>query len=134
MLRRRVKEALKRRAPGLVLLRDTLRDWSGSPSPAPADAPAAPVQVVVEPPPSTGLDRAAIQAVLDDMVRPALQSDGGDITLVRVEGNDVFVSLVGACHTCPSATMTLRMGVERLLKEEFPSMERLVEVGGALHL
>jgi Fe-S cluster biogenesis protein NfuA len=69
-----------------------------------------------------------VQALLDDMVRPALQGDGGDITLIKVEQRKIFVRLVGACSTCPSSIMTMKMGVEALLKEEFPQMEELVQV------
>jgi len=74
------------------------------------------------------LNAAAVQAILDEMVRPALQSDGGDIALVKVEDNDVHVRLVGACSSCPSSTVTMKMGVERLLREEFPQMRELVQV------
>ncbi len=65
--------------------------------------------------------------LLDDMVRPALQGDGGDITLIKVEDNDVHVRLTGACSTCPSSIMTMKMGVEALLREEFPQMRELVQ-------
>ena len=51
-----------------------------------------------------------------DMVRPALQGDGGDITLIKIENNDIYVRLVGACNTCPSSIMTMKMGVEALLR------------------
>lgn len=71
-----------------------------------------------------------VQALFEDAVRPALQSDGGDITLVRVEANDVYVELTGACHSCPSAIVTMQQGIERLLAEEFPQFGRLVRVGG----
>lgn len=66
--------------------------------------------------------------LLDEMVRPALQSDGGDISLIKVEDNNVHVKLVGACSTCPSSIMTMKMGVEALLREEFPHMQDLVQV------
>ena len=69
----------------------------------------------------------AVQEILDDMVRPALQGDGGDITLLKVEDNNIHVKLVGACSTCPSSIMTMKMGVEALLREEFPSMKELVQ-------
>jgi Fe-S cluster biogenesis protein NfuA len=138
MLRRRVKDALKRRFPSLVRLRDALRarravpERTATPVSPFAHAPAPRAAPPVEPaPPAGGLDPQAVQALLDDMVRPALQGDGGDIHLVKVDGNDVYVTLVGACHACPSATVTMRMGVERLLNEEFPTMGRLIEVGGA---
>ena len=91
---------------------------------------------VVQAPSSNGqLDTAgeplsleAVQEVLDDMVRPALQGDGGDITLIKIEDNNIFVQLVGACSSCPSSTMTMRMGVEALLREEFPAMKELIDV------
>jgi len=69
-----------------------------------------------------------VEEVLDDMVRPALNADGGDITLIKIEDNNVYVKLVGACASCPSSVMTMRMGVERMLQEEFPDMEDLIQV------
>lgn len=74
------------------------------------------------------LSAAAVQVVLDEFVRPALQADGGDITLIKVESNDVYVKLVGSCSTCPSSIMTMKMGVEALFREEFPQMRELVQV------
>jgi len=71
---------------------------------------------------------AAVQELLDDMVRPALQGDGGDIALVKVEENSIYVKLVGACSSCPSSVMTMRQGIELLLREEFPAMNELVNV------
>lgn len=76
------------------------------------------------------LSMEAVQEIMDEMVRPALQGDGGDITLIKVENNDIFVKLVGACSTCPSSIMTMKMGVEALLKEEFPEMGSLIQVDG----
>lgn len=75
----------------------------------------------------------SVQSILDEMVRPALQGDGGDIQFVRIEGNDVYVRLVGSCSSCPSSVMTMKMGVERLLQEEFPSMGQLIQVDDAAH-
>ncbi|MEQ1500995.1 MAG: NifU family protein [Myxococcota bacterium] len=74
------------------------------------------------------LTRAQVEALFEDMVRPALQSDGGDLELVKVEQNDVYVRLVGACQTCPSSIVTMQMGIERLLQEEFPQFGRLIRV------
>ena len=76
-----------------------------------------------------GLTVQAVQDVLDEMIRPALQGDGGDITLIKVEATSVHVQLVGACSTCPSSMVTMKMGVEALLKEEFPQMTELIQVG-----
>jgi len=74
------------------------------------------------------IDLEEVQEILDDMVRPALQADGGDITLLKIENNDIYVKLVGSCSSCPSSVMTMKMGVEALLKEEFPMMGELVQV------
>ena len=74
----------------------------------------------------------AVQEILDEMVRPALQGDGGDISLIKIESNDIYVRLVGACNTCPSAVMTMKMGVEALLREEFPAMRELIQVDPGL--
>ena len=62
-------------------------------------------------------------------VRPNLQSHGGDIELVGVdEDNTVRVRLQGACSGCPGAQMTLKMGVERLLKEKIPETKEVIAV------
>lgn len=74
------------------------------------------------------LTAEGVEAVLDEMVRPALQADGGDIAFVKIEENDVYVRLVGSCSSCPSSILTMKMGVERLLQEEFPEMGSLVQV------
>ncbi|MCP4804788.1 MAG: NifU family protein [Proteobacteria bacterium] len=79
-------------------------------------------------PSAGGISAVEVQDLLDDMVRPALQADGGDINLVRVDGMDVYVKLVGACTTCPSSVMTMKMGVEALFKEEFPGFGELIQV------
>ncbi len=65
-----------------------------------------------------------IEAVLD-RVRPFLQADGGDIELIEVEGNSASVRLTGMCAGCPSAHMTLHVGVESALREEIPEFESL---------
>ncbi len=74
------------------------------------------------------ITREAVQELLDDMVRPALQADGGDITLINVEDDTIYVKLVGACSTCPSSIATMKGGVELLLKEEFPMLKDVVQV------
>ncbi len=61
-------------------------------------------------------------------IRPALQADGGDVELVDVVGGVVKVRLTGACGGCPMATMTLKNGIEAMLKEEIPSVERVEAV------
>jgi len=94
---------------------------------APAPEPAAPKMDPTDDTAGPMLTYDEVWELLDDMVRPALQGDGGDITLIKVEDNDVHVRLTGACSTCPSSIMTMKMGVEALLREEFPHMRDLVQ-------
>ena len=61
-------------------------------------------------------------------VRPFLNMDGGDIELLKIDGRKAFVRLHGACHGCPGASITLKMGVEQALKDEIPDFEELVAV------
>ena len=56
-------------------------------------------------------------------IRPALQADGGDIELIDIQDGVVKVKLTGACGGCPMSQMTLKMGVERVLKEEVPEVK-----------
>ena len=68
-------------------------------------------------------------AEIIESIRPMLQNDGGDIELVGTdEDNTVRVRLQGACKGCPGAAMTLKMGVERLLKEKLPEVKEVVSV------
>lgn len=68
-----------------------------------------------------------IQAVIDK-IRPLLQRDGGDIQLVDFVDGVVKVKLQGACGSCPMSTMTLKMGVEKQLKQELPEVKEVVAV------
>jgi Fe-S cluster biogenesis protein NfuA len=63
-----------------------------------------------------------------EKIRPALQADGGDVELVDVTDGVVKVRLTGACGTCPMASMTLKAGVERVLKEEVPEVKEVQAV------
>ena len=65
-----------------------------------------------------------IEAVLH-RVRPFLQADGGDIELIAVDGTTASVRLTGVCAGCPSAQMTLYVGIEAALKEDMPEFEGL---------
>ncbi len=68
-----------------------------------------------------------VQAVLDK-IRPALQADGGNIELIDVVDGVVKVKLLGACKGCMGAQMTLKMGVERVLKEALPEVKSVEAV------
>jgi Fe-S cluster biogenesis protein NfuA len=84
-----------------------------------------------QPGPATPLPgdlRQRVQTVLD-LIRPAVQADGGDIELVGVNGAGVVsIRFHGACHGCPSSTMTLQYGLERNLKDKVPEVTQVVPV------
>jgi len=63
-----------------------------------------------------------------DELRPFLMADGGNVEIVEIDGPIVKVRLQGACGSCPSSTMTLKMGIERKLKEMIPEVSEVVQV------
>ncbi len=69
-----------------------------------------------------------IKEILDTEIRPAVAMDGGDITFYGYEDGIVSLQLQGACSSCPSSTITLKMGIENRLKEEFPEIIEVVQV------
>jgi len=71
--------------------------------------------------------REKVEMVLGK-IRPNLQADGGDVELVSVKGGVVTVRLKGACGGCPMATVTLKQGIEKILKEEIPEVSEVVSV------
>jgi Fe-S cluster biogenesis protein NfuA len=71
--------------------------------------------------------REEVEAVLS-RIRPALQADGGDVELVDVSDGIVKLKLTGACAGCPMSTITLRLGIERLLREQVPEVSEVVAV------
>jgi Fe-S cluster biogenesis protein NfuA len=73
------------------------------------------------------LNRENIETVLDEL-RPYLMADGGNVELVEIEGPVVKVRLQGACGSCPSSTMTLKMGIERKLRDSIPEISEVEQV------
>lgn len=70
-----------------------------------------------------------IEAVLDQHIRPGLRADGGDVELVGIDADHIVqVRMQGACQGCPSATMTLTMGIESTLKAHVPEIRFLEAV------
>ena len=61
-------------------------------------------------------------------IRPALVRDGGNVELVSVDDGTIKVRLTGACSSCPMSTMTLKMGIEQILKQEIPEVKEVVAV------
>lgn len=67
-----------------------------------------------------------VELVLDDM-RPYLIQDGGNVAITDIDGPVVLLELQGACGTCPSSTQTLKMGLERGLKERIPEIQEVIQ-------
>ena len=75
------------------------------------------------------IDKEKVSEVIEEQVRPSLQSHGGDCDLVEVTDEGVVkVVLQGACRGCPMAQMTIRRGVQTKLKEEIPEVQEVVAV------
>ena len=68
-----------------------------------------------------------VETVLDEL-RPYLMADGGNVELVEIDGPTVRLRLQGACGSCPSSTMPLRMGIERRLREFIPEIAEVEQV------
>lgn len=69
-----------------------------------------------------------VQGIIN-LIRPAVQADGGDIELVNVlDDGTVQIRFHGACHGCPSSTMTLHHGIERAIKDRVPGVQKVVAV------
>ena len=76
--------------------------------------------------PTTASTEADVQSAIE-AIRPALQADGGDIVFKEIDSDAVVhVELVGACGTCPVSTMTLKAGVERIIKDRVPEVAAVV--------
>jgi Fe-S cluster biogenesis protein NfuA len=71
------------------------------------------------------VEAALLEAV--DAIRPALQSDGGDMRVLEFDEDEgrVDIELVGACSGCPMSTMTLKAGIERILKDRVPGLNEV---------
>ena len=73
------------------------------------------------------MEKEQVQTVIDK-IRPALQRDGGDVELVEIDNGVVKVRLQGACAGCPMSQMTLKNGIERILKQELPEVKSVESV------
>ena len=72
--------------------------------------------------------KAEVQKAID-LIRPSLQADGGDVELVDVsEDGVVKVKLTGACRGCPMSQMTLKMGIEKMIKKQVPDIKEVIAV------
>ena len=74
--------------------------------------------------------RAQVEKVIE-VIRPAIQADSGDVVLHDVDESTgvVTVELIGACVTCPASTVTLKAGLERILKDRVPGVTEVINCG-----
>lgn len=70
----------------------------------------------------------AVRQALEDRIRPAVRLDGGDVELVGVEDGIVTVRMFGACDGCPMSPVTLRAGIERILRDEVPEVLEVIAI------
>ncbi|MGA3281434.1 MAG: NifU family protein [Smithella sp.] len=64
-----------------------------------------------------------------DLIRPSLQADGGDVELIDVSAEGIVkVKLTGACRGCPMSQMTLKMGIEKIIKKQIPDIKEVIAV------
>ena len=93
----------------------------------PASDPSTPVEAPAKTAKAAETDEEKIRAMLEE-IRPYLQRDGGDCEFVSYESRVVNIRLHGACGSCPSSLMTLRMGIENALREQVPDIEMVQNV------
>ena len=108
----------------LALVLNVEESVSFIPKPETAESPVATVE-------ATNAElREGVEAAIE-AIRPALQMDGGDITLLDVDeaSGVVQIELIGACVGCPASTMTLKAGIERILKDRVSGVTDVVAVG-----
>lgn len=75
------------------------------------------------------MDEEKVQQIIEDEIRPSLQSHGGDCELVEVTDDGIVkVTLQGACQGCPMAQMTIKRGVQTKLQQEIPEVKEVVAV------
>jgi Fe-S cluster biogenesis protein NfuA len=74
------------------------------------------------------IEKTKVEKIIDEHIRPMLKKDGGDIKLIEIKEDIIKVQLTGACGSCPMSQLTLRQGVERMLKEYIPEIKSVVGV------
>lgn len=104
--------------------------WAGEPAAAsgPALVQISPVEMHEAPDFSPFQFAKKVEKVIDEYVRPSLRMDGGDVEVMDIKGTIVYCSLKGACSNCLGASQTLKMMVERILKDQVDERIRVIEV------
>jgi len=86
------------------------------------------LQPTAEPEHADGSIAQRVQKLLDEQVNPGIATHGGAISLARVEGTEVYIEMSGGCQGCAMSRMTLRQGVERMLRQSVPEITALHDV------
>ncbi len=77
--------------------------------------------------PASDVIREKVQGVIDDSINPSVASHGGVVTLLDVQGNNIFLEFGGGCQGCGMVSVTLKYGVERLLREQVPEVGQILD-------
>jgi Fe/S biogenesis protein NfuA len=71
--------------------------------------------------------KSRVQTLIDNMINPAVAGHGGFVDLIDVKDNKVYLQMGGGCQGCGAADITLKSGIERLIKEELPEVEEVLD-------
>lgn len=69
-----------------------------------------------------------IESLFDDQIRPALAAHGGNVEVIDVDNGKLYVKLSGGCQGCSSSSATLKDGIERMIKQNFPEIAEVVDL------
>jgi Fe-S cluster biogenesis protein NfuA len=69
-----------------------------------------------------------IEKLFNDQIRPALAAHGGNVEVIDLDNNKLYLRMVGGCQGCSSSTATLRDGIQTLVKQNFPEIEDIIDV------
>ena len=72
--------------------------------------------------------RRKIDSLLEEHVRPGLAAHGGNVEVIDVDNNQVFLKLTGGCHGCSSSSATLKQGIEKVIKQNFPEIKDVIDL------
>lgn len=69
-----------------------------------------------------------VEKIFDEQIRPALAAHGGDVEIIDIENDKLYLKMTGGCQGCASSQATLSDGISRLVKQHFPEIEEVVDV------
>ena len=72
--------------------------------------------------------RRKIDTLLEEQVRPGLAAHGGNVEVIDVDNNQVFLKLTGGCHGCSASSATLKQGIEKVIKQKFPEIKDVIDL------